>query len=82
MLGPAVLRERRTDGVAGRIIHSEALRDRPFHDGSDPLADGMRGRRFRMPQRQQDGQDLFAVGTALDKGILVGLSGINELRGN
>ena len=41
VLGPTVLRERRTDGVTSRIIRSEALRDRPLHDRADPLADGL-----------------------------------------
>jgi len=33
----AVLRQRRADGVAGRVVLAKSLRDRPLHHGPDPL---------------------------------------------
>ena len=54
----AVLRERGGNGVARRVVLAVALRDRPLHDGANPLADSAGGFPFRGPDRKQDLHDV------------------------
>ena len=47
-------RQRRRDGVAGRIVAAIPLRDCPLHDRADTLANAAGGHGFFSPYRQQD----------------------------
>ena len=46
----AVLRQRCSNGVAGRVVFAESLRDRPLHHGSDSLAHHPRRHALPVPE--------------------------------
>ncbi len=49
------------DGVAARVVLSEALGHCPLHDGRDALAHTSRGFRFLVPDRHEHAKDICRV---------------------